>query len=130
MIELSIRVESKGANPPKRVSPYFHFRTPVFLITDNRGREVFTDSRILFKRLEWLAEFNAAGSIMSIQQGEKAVSESGVAALICMMETVGFGPFFRASRKRKGPERATFTRFNWDYLTEYLGWRWLHILDA
>ena len=62
--------------------------------------------------------------ILVTQRGRHFVSESGVAALETMLRTVGLNPFLRVCRQRSGPERATFTRWQWDYLGEFLGWEW------
>lgn len=99
-----------------------HFRHPVVVITKGRGVESFEDSRELFKRLE---EIPALGdSIMSIQQNGRAVAEHSIAALDTLLRTVGFRPFQRASI-RKGPPFSRFgTRWNWEFLNEYLGFDW------
>lgn len=107
------------------VPRYYRLADPVTLVTAMKGKESFTDSRKLFNRLEEMAESPIPGQmILSIYQGRFFVSEDGVAALETMLRTVGMTPFFRASRLRKGPERATFTRYNWEYVSEYLGWDW------
>lgn len=99
---------------------------PVVLVTSTRGREVFTNTRRLFERLNSIAlEIRPFGTrIEAIWQGEQHVAEAGVAALETMLATVGLEPFNRASKAQRGGARALGSKYQWYFLSEYLGWDW------
>ncbi|MBW7895141.1 MAG: hypothetical protein H3C27_08500 [Opitutaceae bacterium] len=123
MVNVTIQTPVPGLSV--RVPRYYALPQPVVLVTRLRGREIFADSRALMARLEDLAEYSSSEPLLlSIYQGNHFVSEAGVAALETMLRTVGLTPFFRASRRRSGPERAAFTKWNWEYLSDFLGWEW------
>jgi hypothetical protein len=100
---------------------------PVSLVTEARGREVFTDTRRLFRRLEAIAAEKQAGHsrmILAIHQGERHVAEAGVLALELMLEWGGLDNFDRASKAQRGAARAKRSKYQWYFLGEYLGWDW------
>ncbi|EIQ00219.1 hypothetical protein OpiT1DRAFT_04761 [Opitutaceae bacterium TAV1] len=95
---------------------------PVVLVTEARGREVFRSSFRLFARLEALAKHNV--SIMQLREDGRVLHPRSVAALETMLKKCGWRNFERAARLRKGPERAKKSRWAWEYLGEYLGFKW------
>lgn len=95
---------------------------PVVLVTRGRGREVFDDSSALIRRLEELPALRE--EVLTIQTAAHAVAEDGIDALNLMLRTVGLRPFFTAARRETTPARALRTRWNWRFLSEYLGWNW------
>jgi hypothetical protein len=104
-------------------SLFSELRRPIVLVTRGRGREVYESSYALFRRLD---EIPAVGDeVMSISEGrEQTVNEAGVAALNFMLRTVGLRPFRRVCARRPGPERGKHTKWQWEFLGEYLGWNW------
>lgn len=106
---------------------YSELNTPVVLVTQ-RGREMFDNSHRLFRRLEEIARDHlhtpADTFISAIWQGKKHVSEAGVAALETMLLTVGLANFDRASKAQRGGPRALRSKYQWDFLADYLGWEW------
>lgn len=110
------------------IGGFSRFLQPVELVTAARGLEVFYDARSLFERLEAIGrELRASGGdgkIQAIWQGNEHVSEAGVAALEAMLATVGLATFNRASKGQRGGARAIGTKYQWYFLSEYLGWDW------
>jgi hypothetical protein len=106
---------------------YSRLLTPVVIVSVARGREVFTDTRRLFTRLEEFARVmrdTGETQITAIWQGDQHVSESGVLALELMLELSGLEVFNRASKAQRGGARAIGTKYQWYFLSEYLGWNW------
>ncbi len=99
---------------------------PVVIVSTSRGREVFTDTRRLFARLQEIGHQlrHTGPQIQAIWQGEQHVSEAGVAALEMMLSTAGLEAFNRASKHQRGGARALGTKYQWYFLSEYLGWNW------
>ena len=111
------------------IGMYSRLLTPVVLVTEARGREVFTHSRRLFARLAQIGETLRGENpppraIMAIWQGDQHVADSGVLALELMLELNGLENFNRASKAQRGPARAVGTKYQWSFLGEYLGWEW------
>lgn len=112
------------------IGMYAKLLTPVVLVTTARGREVFKDSRRLFERLEKIGEalrcphLPGERAIMAIWQGDENVSDAGVQALEVMLETTGLEAFNRACKNQRGAGRAIGSKYQWYFLTEYLGWEW------
>ncbi|RRJ98012.1 hypothetical protein Ga0100231_006245 [Opitutaceae bacterium TAV4] len=95
---------------------------PVVLVTEARGREVFRSSARLFSRLEVLAKSNV--SILQLRVDEHVLHPRSVAALETMLRVSGWRNFERAARSNGGIGRARRTRWAWEFLDEYLGWKW------
>lgn len=111
---------------PSTAGGYSRLLVPAVLVTTARGREVYADTRRLFERLEALAvEIRKSGpQIQAIWHGQEHVTEAGVAALETMLATVGLEAFNRASKGQRGAARALGTKYQWYFLSEYLGWEW------
>jgi len=122
--ETAVAVDSSS------VGMYARLLTPVVLVTSMKGREVFRDSRRLFERLEFIGETLRCGhlpgerAIMAIWQGDEHVSDSGVQALEFMLETTGLEAFNRACKRQRGAGRAIGSKYQWYFVSEYLGWTW------
>lgn len=99
---------------------YYYLSSPVVLVTKGRGREEFNDSRPLFRRLDQIALHRE--TVMQINNRVHAVNPAGIAALNAMLETHGLVTFYRAAKRQDGPARRLWTRFQWNFLGEYLGW--------
>jgi hypothetical protein len=120
-----------AAEPLSEVSAigmYARLLEPVVLVTEARGREGFNDTRRLFRRLEAIAATKKAGHtgriILAIWQGDQHVADAGVLALELMLEIGGLENFDRASKAQKGGGRALRSKYQWYFLSEYLGWNW------
>lgn len=114
---------------PSTVGGYSRLLVPVVIVTQARGREVFTDTRRLFERLEEIGKSRPLDSasgpeIKAIWQGDEHVSEKGVFALENMLQVMGLEAFNRASKGQRGGARAIGTKYQWYFLSEYLGWTW------
>ena len=96
--------------------------SPVVLVTRGRGAETFDDAGRLLARLEALPGLR--DEVMQIEQDGATVAPEGVAALNYMLRTVGLARFKTASKRQTTAARALFTKYNWVFLGEYLGWEW------
>lgn len=96
--------------------------SPVVLVTLGKGREVFKNSRPLFLRLEAIAE--SGETILQINNNVHAVHPDGIAALNTMLAECGLRRFRLAAKRSGTVARAPYTRFEWAYLADYLGWEW------
>ena len=105
------------------LSGYHRLIAPVEIVTPARGKETFADSRELFERL---AELGRDGTpILQINQGPQAVDADGLAALNTLLALPdGLDLFAAAAAEQPGPARAKLTRWQWDFLGEYLDFRW------
>ena len=117
--------ERDAAGP---IGSYARLSEPVILITATRGREVFTSARALFTRIAEIGQEirNGApvGTLLAIWQGTQHVTEPGVQALEFMATATGLDQFNRASKAQRGGARALGTKYQWYFLSEYLGWEW------
>ena len=93
-------------------------------MTDARGREVYDDSRDLFRRLNEIASSPDPVEIMQLSQAGECLKPASVAALNALLTLTGLDPFARAAARRSGPERSFAGRWNWQFLGEFLGWEW------
>lgn len=101
---------------------YNTLSSPVVLVTKGRGREVFKSSRLLFARIE---EIGATGEeIVQINNNVYSVHPAGVAALNTMLAVSGLRRFREAARRQTTPARVLNSRFQWAFLSDYLGWEW------
>jgi hypothetical protein len=102
---------------------FAEFRHAVLIVTEARGREVYHSSRPLFRRLRELA--NQRTPLLQLHwRGERATAVD-LRAFNFWLLHVGFRVFFRAARRRPGPERATATKYQWEYLVDgYLALQW------
>lgn len=96
--------------------------SPVVLVTRGRGAETFADAGRLMTRLEELPALK--DEVMQIEQDGATVAPEGIDALNYMLRTVGLSRFKTASRRQPTAARALFTKYNWAFLGEYLGWEW------
>lgn len=103
-------------------SVYWRLSPPVVIVTHGRGREVFRDSRELFKRLAEIP--TVKDRVAAIWCGDLFVAEPGVDALGAMLETAGLTPFFRVCKAAAGPERLIRSKWCWDALGNYLRLSW------
>lgn len=101
---------------------YNRLSKPVVLVTKGRGREVFDDSAALFRRLEELPAHKE--TILSVQQGDRALVPDSVAALETLVWLQGFTPLWRAGVRAGAPFNRPYTRFCWAFLGDYLGLEW------
>ena len=110
------------------IGSYSRLTEPVVIVTATRGREGFTSARALFTRLEQIGQEirqgAPVGTLLAVWQGAQHVTEPGVAALECMVSLSGLSPFNRASKAQRGGARALGTKYQWYFLSEYLGWSW------
>ena len=106
--------ERDAAGP---IGSYARLSEPVILITATRGREVFTSARALFTRIAEIGQEirNGApvGTLLAIWQGGEF-----------MATATGLDQFNRASKAQRGGARALGTKYQWYFLSEYLGWEW------
>lgn len=108
---------------PSGAGNYFKLAAPVTLVTFVGGRETYHNSRHLFARIFSLPE--TGNYIRQVRQGDEVLEESSVDALNAFLYYERGREFFvRASRKRPGPESAYGTKWNWRFLSDYLGWKW------
>jgi hypothetical protein len=96
--------------------------SPVVLVTKGKGRKVFKNSRQLILRLEAIAEIGE--EILQINNNVYAVPPDGIAALNTMLAVCGLRRFRRAAKRSGNVARAPYTRFEWAFLSLYLGWEW------
>jgi hypothetical protein len=99
-----------------------HLSPPVVIVTRGRGAESFDDAGRLLVRLEELPAVN--DEVMQIERAGEVVTPEGIAALNCMLRTVGMGRFETASKRQTTAARCLQTKYNWAFLGEYLGWEW------
>ncbi|HTJ77667.1 MAG TPA: hypothetical protein VL357_01605 [Rariglobus sp.] len=111
---------------PSTLGGYSRLLVPAVIVTAGRGREVYADTRRLFERLAALAlEIRNGGpQIQAIWHGQEHVSESGILALELMLELNGLEVFNRACKAQRGGARAIGTKYQWYFMSEYLGWTW------
>jgi hypothetical protein len=103
-----------------------HYNTlpaPVVLVTKGRGREVFVDSSILLARLGELPL--AGGEVMQIETEGRFVAPAGIAALNTLLRCGCLDRFDTAAKRQPHAARRPHTKYRWDYLSEYLGWKWI-----
>lgn len=110
---------------PVRAEPtsgIYNLASPVVLVTKGKGREVFKNSRSLILRLESIAEIG--DEIVQINNNVNCVPPEGIAALNTMLAVSGLRRFRRAAKRTGNAARAPYTRFEWAFLSLYLGWEW------
>ena len=134
-----MRTASHYINAPFRVAPasearlasalrssvtggIYNLMSPVVLVTKGKGREVFKNSRQLIQRIEKIGEIG--DEIVQINNNVAAVPPEGIAALNTMLSTCGLRRFRLAAKRTGNPARAPYTRFEWAFLSLYLGWEW------
>lgn len=100
------------------------FASAVEIVTPARGREIFDNSRALFRRLQELGA--ARVEIMALRWRGLTAAPESVAALNYLLTEVGLSPFFRAMRRRtEGAARAAQTIWQFEaLLNDYLGFTW------
>jgi hypothetical protein len=109
--------------PPDEIPHYYAMRWPVTLVTDALGREDYDDSRALFGRL---AELGREGRpLMQVTEAGVSLTPESLATLNYFLRRPDWTIMLhRVARTRRGPERARYTKWQWEYLPEFLQLAW------
>ena len=102
---------------------YYALRWPVTLVTDARGREDFADSRALFARLVALGR-EPRDILQVTEAGVSLTPESLVTLNYFLRQSGCMTKMQRVARHRRGPERANWTKWQWEFVTEFLQLTW------
>jgi hypothetical protein len=102
---------------------YTRLRWPVTLVTDARGREDYQDSGELFARL---AELGREGrDLMQVTEAGVSLTAESLLTLNYFLRRPDWATLLqRVARTRRGPERAPYTKWQWEYVTEFLQLTW------
>jgi hypothetical protein len=95
----------------------------VTLVTDARGREDFADSRALFARLDELGR--EPRPLMQVTEAGVSLTPESLATLNYFLRRPDWTAMVhRVARTRRGPESARYTKWQWEFLTEFLCLIW------
>lgn len=122
-LRLALSVQAGGlVRAEVSTAGIYNLASPVVLVTKGKGREVFKNSRQLIQRIEQIGEIGE--EIIQINNNVSAVPPEGIAALNTMLSVCGLRRFRLAAKRSGNPARAPYTRFEWAFLSLYLGWEW------